>query len=65
MGSVISEHNDPEGLHSGHKVSQIGLVTETEEIISNSKKMYILTLLYLSWLFVSPCDETRNILRQK
>ena len=33
MGSLISEHNDPEGLHSGHKVSQVGLVTETEEII--------------------------------
>lgn len=65
MGSVISEHNDPEGLHSGHKVSQVGLVTETEEIISNSKKNYVLTLLYLSWLFVSPSDKTRNILRQK
>ena len=38
MGSVVSEHNDPEGLHSGHKVSQVGLVTETEEIILNSKK---------------------------
>ena len=38
MGSVVSEHNDPERLYGGHKVSQVVLVTDTEEIIFNLKK---------------------------
>ena len=49
MGSVVREDNDPERLYGGHKVSQVGLVTDTEEIIFNFDKMYSLldsTFLY-------------------